>query len=270
MRPPIPPSSARRFRHQFDRRPWGRILSVIGTASAVMAMAASFPDRAEAGELLLNGEGGGHYKMGVMTWWEIPFRSVVRQRYDFSCGSAAIATLLSYHYAMPVPERAAFAEMWKRGDQKMIRQVGFSMLDMKNYLNALGMKAEGFRLTIAELQQVKRPSIVMIDLKGYKHFVVIKGITQDKVVVGDSILGLTQYSLKDFEKMWNGIALAIIRTPDNRTAQFNLANDWGPWATAPLETGIDTLSIGDLTTHLPNKYQLTPQLLIDVRVGTVK
>ena len=29
---------------------------------------------------------GGDFSIGVMTWWDIPFRSVVRQRYDFSCG----------------------------------------------------------------------------------------------------------------------------------------------------------------------------------------
>ena len=36
-------------------------------------------------------EAGGNYEVYVMSWWEIPFRSVVRQQYDFSCGSAAMA-----------------------------------------------------------------------------------------------------------------------------------------------------------------------------------
>ena len=44
-----------------------------------------------------------------------------------------------------------------------------------------------------------------------------------------------------------------------------------PWSQAPLEDeGALRVSISDLTTNLPPQYQLTPQILLDVRVGTVK
>ncbi len=45
-------------------------------------------------------EAGGGYAMPVRTIKEIAharaFRSTLHQRYDFSCGSAAVATLLTY------------------------------------------------------------------------------------------------------------------------------------------------------------------------------
>jgi predicted double-glycine peptidase len=162
--------------------------------------------------------------------------------------------------------------MWAKGDKELIRKVGFSMFDMKNYLTNLGYTTEGFRLKVSDLQKVKRPVIVLLDLNGFKHFVVVKGISKDRILTGDSVLGLTQYSLADFEKMWNGIALAIVKTPTGNKGRYNLSGDWGPWSQSPLEEGNDSLavSIGDLTSHLPPEYQLTPTILLDVRVGTVK
>src|SRR3546814_9253728 len=93
--------------------------------------------------------------------------------------------------------------MWEKGDREAIRKVGFSMLDMKTYLASRGFRAEGFRITVDQLKLVKRPTIVLMDLKGFKHFVVIKGVRGDRVLTGDSVLGLNEYSLEDFEKHWN-------------------------------------------------------------------
>lgn len=223
-------------------------------------------------QVQLNRETGGDFNVSVMSWWEIPFRTVVRQRYDFSCGSAAVATILTHHYGRPTGEQEPFKAMWAKGDKELIRKVGFSMFDMKNYLTDLGYTTEGFRLKVEELQKVKRPVIVLLNLNGFKHFVVIKGISKDRILTGDSVLGLTQYSLSDFEKMWNGIALAIVKTPTGQKGSYNLTGDWGPWSQSPLEEGNDALavSIGDLTSHLPPEYQLTPTILLDVRVGTVR
>jgi uncharacterized protein len=236
---------------------------------ALLLLGASFSANAE---VQLNRESGGDFSVSVMSWWEIPFRTVVRQRYDFSCGSAAVATILSHHYGRPTSEQEPFKAMWARGNKELIRKVGFSMFDMKNYLSDIGYTTEGFRLKIGDLQKIKRPLIVLLDLNGFKHFVVIKGISKNYILTGDSVLGLTQYSTKDFEKMWNGIALAIVKTPRPQIPKYNLAGDWGPWSQAPLEEGNDALavSVGDLTNHLPPEYQLTPTILLDVRVGTVR
>lgn len=213
---------------------------------------------------------GGDYSIGVMTWWDIPFRSVIRQRYDFSCGSAAVATLLTYHYGRPTAERTPFRAMWDLGDKETIKKVGFSMLDMRNYLQSIGYRAEGFKLKPDQLAQVKRPVIVLLDLDGFKHFVVVKGQTKDEVLVGDSVLGINKYSTKDFEKYWNGVALAIVDGPIKKLPTYNLAGDWSPWSKAPTDQISATASIGDLTTHLAPLYQLTPEFLLDVRVGTVR
>jgi len=245
---------------------WIRSAALGATALVLAAQSAS-----TQAEVQLGRESGGDFSVSVMSWWEIPFRTVVRQRYDFSCGSAAVATILTHHYDRPTGEQEPFKAMWAKGDKALIRKVGFSMFDMKDYLTDLGYTTEGFRLKVADLQKIKRPLIVLLDLNGFKHFVVIKGISANRVLTGDSVLGLTQYSTRDFEKMWNGIALAIVKTPEPKRPKFNMASDWGPWSQAPLEEGNDALavSVGDLTNHLPPEYQLTPTILLDVRVGTI-
>ena len=71
--------------------------------------------------------------------------TTLQQQFDFSCGSAALATLLTHHYDFPVNEQAVFAAMFQHGDQAKIRREGFSLLDMKNFLAARGFQADGFQ-----------------------------------------------------------------------------------------------------------------------------
>lgn len=238
-------------------------------AAAALAACAAAPAAAEV--RFGNSEAGGPYRVSVMSWWEIPFRTIVRQQYDFSCGSAAAATLLSFHYDRPTREREAFATMWKIGDRETIRKVGFSMFDIKNFLAGIGFAAEGFRLSPQQLARLGRPSIVLIDLDGFKHFVVVKGSHDGRILVGDSVRGLNTYTVEEFGKVWNGIALAVTKTPDQRKPAYNLAKEWRPWSQAPLDEGEQVLiaGAGDLTSYLPPSYQITPQILIPVRIGTV-
>jgi uncharacterized protein len=236
----------------------------------LLFLSAAFAVPVHAQVSLIPEAGGGNYLVPVKTWWDIPFRSIVRQRYDFSCGSAAVATLLTHHYGIPTTEAGPFAAMWKAGDRAQITKAGFSMFDMKLYLQSIGMKAEGYRLPMSALAKGQRPAIVLLDLNGFKHFVVIKGFHSDTVLIGDPIRGLTKYPVAAFAKAWNGIALVIREAPDNRRPGYNLALDWNPWATAPIAANSATASISDLTTHLTAPYQISPQILLDVRVGTVR
>lgn len=222
-------------------------------------------------QVRLQQDSGGTFQIQVMSWWEIPFRSVVRQQYDFSCGSAALATLLTHHYDTPTSESDAFHSMWEVGNREEIKARGFSLLDMRAYLASLGYEAEGFRLTVDQLAKVKRPLIALIDLHGYKHFVVIKGMRGDRILTGDPTLGLTEYDKDDFAQHWEGIALAIMKTPDRSLPRYDLASDWGPWSQAPIaEGGNMRIATGDLIDELPPEYQITPEWLLPVRVGTVE
>ena len=167
-----------------------------------------------------------------------------------------------------------FRAMWKTGDREAILQG--RLLDArheKNYLaSACGFRAEGFPDSHrrAGLKQVKRPTIVLMDLRGQAFRGRQRRPRRPRAHSAIRSSASTNIRSAISRSMWNGIALAIVEGGQKRPS-FNLAGDWGPWSQAPLEDeGALRVSISDLTTNLPPQYQLTPQILLDVRVGTVK
>jgi len=206
-----------------------------------------------------HGEGGGNYNVQVVSWRDIPFRTVVRQQYDYSCGSAAVATLMRFHYGLEINESEVFQSMYARGDQARIRSVGFSMLDMRSYLESRGFRADGLRLTLDRLATLNTPTIALISHDGYRHFVVVKGISADRVLVGDPTFGLQSYTRAEFAAIWNGVVLAIRQTPANwPAAAYNRAEEWRPWSRAPLTAAQQPISAIDLTLGFRELYQITP------------
>lgn len=165
------------------------------------------------------------------------WQRVVPQQYDFSCGSAALATLLSYHYALPRDEASIFETMYATGDQALIRQEGFSMLDLKRYLDSLGLQADGFRMDLDRLAAIGVPAIVLVNTNGYRHFVVIKGVRGDEVLVGDPAGGLAVVPRALMESIWNGILLAARGRMEVARAHFNHPADWAVRPAAPLPAG---------------------------------
>jgi|CXWL01.1.fsa_nt_gi predicted double-glycine peptidase len=230
---------------------------VLFFSACMLALAASAaPARAE---VRLHGEGGGSFTVAVTSWRDIPFRTTVRQQYDYSCGSAAVATLLSFHYQHSVAESDVFESMFAVGDQARIREVGFSMLDMKQYLEAQGFAADGLRLSLDRLAALNVPAIALITHDTYRHFVVVKGITADSVLVGDPTFGLQTYSRADFEAVWNGVVLAVRRAPAGSAApSYNEADEWRPWAVAPTGDATGPISPAELTRGFREIYQITP------------
>lgn len=165
------------------------------------------------------------------------WQRVVGQQYDFSCGSAAVATLLSYHYELPHDEASIFEAMYATGDQALIRREGFSMLDLKRYLDQLGLQADGFRMDLDQLAAIGVPAIALVNTNGYRHFVVIKGVRGDEVLVGDPAGGLAVVPRALMESIWNGILLAARGRLDVARAHFNHPADWAVRPDAPLPAG---------------------------------
>ncbi len=180
----------------------------------------------------------GAYAMRVTSLREARFATTMRQKYDFSCGSAALATLLTYHYGQPVSEQEVFAKMYAAGDRAKIGKQGFSLLDMKHYLTARGFQADGFEQPVERLLQEGLPAIVLLSERGYRHFVVVKGLNRGRVLVGDPAMGTRAMSLERFRSLWvNGILFVIHNRRE--LARFNLPRDWHVAPSASLELAID-------------------------------
>jgi uncharacterized protein len=221
------------------------------------AAALAFP-QAAAAQVQLNGPTG-PASLSVVSYRDLPFRTVVRQQYDYSCGSAALATLLRHHYGRDVDERDVFESMFATGDQAQIRQVGFSLLDMKRYLAGHGFESDGFRMDIDALAASEAPAIVLINQNGYRHFVVFKGAEGDRLLIGDPALGLKIYTRAEFVGIWNGVAFMVREAPAEEASD----SDWKPWASPPLQTAMPAASLASLTQQLPPLYQITTSFSLD-------
>lgn len=179
----------------------------------------------------------GYYSLHVTSLKEARFKRTVRQQYDFSCGSAAVATLLTYQYETPVTEQQAFAAMFQNGNQEKIRKEGFSLLDIRNFLMSRGFQADGYEVPLEKLNETSTPAIVLIVDHGYHHFVVIKGVRNGRVLIGDPATGTHAMSQRSFEEKWQDRVVFVIHNR-HEMATFNDPRDWHVAPPAPLDTGI--------------------------------
>lgn len=157
--------------------------------------------------------GGGAYVQSVKLepFSELKYKHIVRQAFDYSCGSAALVTILNYHLGVMVNEQQAMEGMLEKGEKdKIIERRGFSLLDMKRYVGSLGMNGAGFKAEIKDLMTLDEPAIVPIDYAGSKHFVVLRGIRDGVVYIADPSAGNIVFSVEEFARWWDKNTLFII------------------------------------------------------------
>lgn len=204
-----------------------------------------------AGSMLLPGLGS-TYNVEVDSYKELKFQNVIKQQYDFSCGSAAVATLLTYHYNYEVTEHKVFNEMFKRADREKVKREGFSMLDMKNYLESIDFLADGYRLPLEKLDQVVRvPAITIINTNGYNHFVVIKGVREGRVLVADPAVGTRVFEQEEFEQIWNGLVFLIRSHAEQGRLAYDTDNSWEAYSKANYASLLNNKNLAQFTLSLP-------------------
>lgn len=148
---------------------------------------------------------------------ELKFKNITQQVYDYSCGSAALVTVLKSHFGLAVTEQQTMEGMLRYGEsEKIVARRGFSLLDMKRFVGALGLEGNGFRGELSDLRKLTEPAIVPIDFEDFKHFVVFRGISDGRVYLADPALGHLVVSEAEFAAMWDRNTLFLIRGPKGR------------------------------------------------------
>ncbi|WP_423839857.1 C39 family peptidase [Vibrio mytili] len=193
----------------------------------------------------------GHYSVPVKSYKEIVFGDVYRQQYDFSCGSAALASLLTYHYDTHSLEQNIFKVMYQQGDKKKIKEKGFSLLDMKHYLASVGFNSDGFQIGLEKIREVGVPGITLVNFDGYMHFVVIRGMNSHSVILGDPSRGTMVMTLDTFKKYYQGIVLLIRNEAKIGRASFITDDKFAIYQRSPLESGVPRDSLGVFSITLP-------------------
>lgn len=141
----------------------------------------------------------------------VKYHGIVRQAYDYSCGSAALTTLLNGYLGRQFQERQVMEGLLRFGEtDKIVERRGFSLLDMKRLVTALGHPSGGFRATTKDLVVLDHPAIAPIGYAGFKHFVVVKGFRDGRVFVADPALGNISFTIERFEQVWLDNVLFIV------------------------------------------------------------
>jgi uncharacterized protein len=148
----------------------------------------------------------------VRSLLEIRQEGVVVQKWETSCAAAALATVLNFSHNDPVSEKTVTMGMLRTTDPIKVKvRGGFSLLDMKHFVETRGFKGIGYKgLNFEDLLTLDAP-IVPIDFQGNSHFVVVRGLSAEgEVHLADPAFGNHAISAEKFKSMWkDGIAFVV-------------------------------------------------------------
>lgn len=143
----------------------------------------------------------------VKSLLELRHQDVVVQKFDLSCGAAALATILDFQFGEHVTERQVAQGLISRKEYiehpGLVRlRRGFSLLDMKRYVDRHGFRGVGYGdLAFSDLLRLA-PIIVAVNPIGYNHFVVFRGAVGSQVLLADPAFGNRTMSRAKFMRVW--------------------------------------------------------------------
>ena len=187
-------------------RTWRHAAALLFAAAMLAAPGAQAADVTFAGVL----PHGAMYTRPVESMREARFRHLVPQHTDYSCGAASLATILRYAYSLDADETTVIEGMMGVSDPDVVYERGFSLLDIKRYVESLGMRGRGYQVDEERLRSLRVPGIVLMDVAGFRHFVVLKQVHGDTVEVGDPMLGNRSIPVDEFMESWPSRAVFVV------------------------------------------------------------
>ncbi len=148
---------------------------------------------------------GARSSVSITSFKTLRDRNVIKQKEDYSCGAAALATLLSYGLGDKVGEAEILSfvlEDLSPEERKKREDKGLSLLDMQRFVESRGYRAQAFRLAPEYLARLSVPVIVFVSPEGYDHFAVLKGVRGGRAFLADPSLGNETQRLYRFLDMW--------------------------------------------------------------------
>ena len=83
---------------------------------------------------------------------------------------------------------------------------GTTLLDINNILDNLGFKTRALKVPLDEIHLVKSPAIIHWNMN---HFVILKQVKKNTIIIHDPAFGVRHCTLKEFSKSFTGIVLEI-------------------------------------------------------------
>ncbi len=92
-----------------------------------------------------------------------------------------------------------------------VSQHGVTLKDVIKIAEKMNLSSRAVRLELEDLDKLKMPAILHWDMN---HFVVLKKVMSDKVVIHDPASGVKTITIKDFGNHFTGVALELTPTKD--------------------------------------------------------
>ena len=231
---------------------------MVGTAVAALVLLSGAP-----GQAANIGIGPGiRVNVPVQSMKDLRDKDLVKQQLDYSCGAAALATILRYGFGDEVTEREILVDLFdllSEDEEGLRRKEGFSLLDLQQVAQARGYKAQGFKLAPEYLPKLGGPVIVFIEPRGYKHFAVLRGVKGDRIYLADPSRGNMRLPAYSFLDAWlgeNGTGIIFVIEP----------KDGLPEHDTPLTVPMDGLPQPEIMTAremlaVGNPYVRLPELV---------
>ncbi len=150
----------------------------------------------------------------VCSWMALKRQNVIMQKRDYSCGAAALATLMRYYWLdQTATEEKILNKLPKALTAKELQERirnGLTMTDLEKLANEVGYDAVKLKGTFSELAESKSPVIVGIVVRGFDHFVVVRGVGGPWVYLADSSRGNIRVPIDTFVSQWQENAMLVI------------------------------------------------------------
>ena len=172
----------------------------------------------------------------IKSWIEFKNENLTRQKYDYSCGSASLSTVLKYFYDLNISEKDILDTVLKskglnNKEKKKFEDSDFSLsfLDLAKFSNLKGYKAIGLALDLNSLKKLKAPVILFVKIRDNEHFTVYKKMDENYVYLADPSFGNIKVKISKFKEMFYqrddlkfpGKILAIVPITKKQKARIN-------------------------------------------------
>ena len=141
-------------------------------------MAASWPDGGQVITPFIPAQNHETHGPVFETWLERRDKGVVKQSLDYSCGIAALATLMEMSFDVEVTESSLLVVLKENADEWQLandwRERGVSLAILRKLAAQYDLNAVGVSVSAIGLMQLRKPAIAFVDYRGLPHFTVLK------------------------------------------------------------------------------------------------
>ncbi len=149
----------------------------------------------------------------LTSWTALKRKNVVMQQRDYSCGAAALATLMYYHWGDHVTETELILDTIRMLTLEEMRERyenGLTLSDLRRLAVRQGYLSTIGRLEFEKLAKSKVPLLVGIVVNEFDHFVVYRGNDRKYVYLADPTLGNVRTLIPEFKKQWQKNAVLVV------------------------------------------------------------